>query len=629
VRLIQEGWDHDDLSTITNTYPDHEDIQGPAGINLPYVMNNFIPIGKTCFTCEDMFFPVLRNAARKKKTEMVQVGWREGAMIPEDILDRYPYKVHPMNLAMVVRMAQHMGVERDFALKEIADWIVPDLGVLKVFPVGRHRGRRLEFSNGHSANERRGFNANWVRLGLEKYDPVKESGKWVVTVINNRADRIPRSKVFADAIVKDVRAHRHLCIGTNLTGLRGYIQDALETRIANIHVILPEFEGDREATARHAMERFEKELYELMYETPTLSHVAGKLEAMLLGLGLAEAEAERIAFDERLDRLAAASPIRSAAWECMLLGGRGDPALEAELGRIRGEIERAGVDPETAAECCAWYQRYLGEFKSVEAVRDYLRSGLESQDTASPAVRAALSGKVRDLVRKMFMSKVEVQMNHLATGNQTVDFVARNCPPGFFIHVHGCQNIKGPGLDWCYRWIALDKVVEQVRKLESEKSWERYDALVYLTSFTEYGVLDAPVARDAIEAMRKRPENQEVNIQTQANLALAHIEKKLAAALESLVAKEEDRGIVAKALLAVVERACMVVEKLLEAGDSKWRRLTAEAILRDLVDQRISHERAAAELRDLMKRQKGGWLQKGIEKRLRALAGARGGGAEH
>lgn len=619
VQLIQEGWSHDDLSTITNTYPDHEDIQGPAGINLPYVMNNFIPIGKTCFTCEDMFFPVLRNAARKKKTELIQINWREGEMISQDILDRYPYKEHPMNIAMVVRMAQHMGVDPIFAHKEIADWIVPDLGVLKVFPVGKHRGRRLQFSNGHSANERRGFNANWARLGLDKIDPVKEPGTWVVTVINNRADRVARSKVFADAMVKDVRLHRHVCIGTNLSGLRGYVQAALETRVANVYLILPAFEGDRAATLAHAEERWKKELAELMWETPALHDVARKLEAMLLGLDVPAEEAKRIAFDPQLAQAAERSPIRSAEIDVLLPGGREDPALEPELARVRGEIEKAGVDPEIAGDCVTWYRRYLAEFKSVDALWEHLRSGLETEDPARPEVREALTAKLRELVRKLFMVKLEMQMNHLATGDQTVDFVCRHCPPGYFIHVHGAQNIKGPGLDWCYRWISVAKVVDLVKKLEDERAWVRYDALVQLSSYPEFSVLCSPIAIAAIEKMKKLPQNQEVNLQAQANLALEHAQRKYKAALENLVAKEPDRGKVAEFFGKLAEKAFLVLEKLLEAGDAKWRRKAAEAILRDLVDQRISHERAAAELRDLMKRQKGGWLQKGFEKRVKKL----------
>ena len=34
VDVLQRQWSRDDLATITNTYPDHEDLQGPAGIDV-------------------------------------------------------------------------------------------------------------------------------------------------------------------------------------------------------------------------------------------------------------------------------------------------------------------------------------------------------------------------------------------------------------------------------------------------------------------------------------------------------------------------------------------------------------------------------------------------------------------
>ena len=49
---------------------------------------------------------------------------------------------------------------------------------------------------------------------------------YVVLVINNRADRVPRSKVFASILADDLAAHQIVAIGSNLGGLRGYLQDA-------------------------------------------------------------------------------------------------------------------------------------------------------------------------------------------------------------------------------------------------------------------------------------------------------------------------------------------------------------------------------------------------------------------
>jgi hypothetical protein len=47
---------------------------------------------------------------------------------------------------------------------------------------------------------------------------------------------------------------------------------------------------------------------------------------------------------------------------------------------------------------------------------------------------------------------------------------------------------------------------------------------------------------------------------------------------------------------------------VLDVWDGVLRRWRADRMVDDLVAGRASHERAARELRDLMKRQKGGWL---------------------
>jgi len=58
----------------------------------------------------------------------------------------------------------------------------------------------------------------------------------------------------------------------------------------------------------------------------------------------------------------------------------------------------------------------------------------------------------------------------------------------------------------------------------------------------------------------------------------------------------------------LLERFIDGIEAFVDAGDAVSRRKTANRIYRDLVAERISHERAANELRKLTQRQKGGWL---------------------
>jgi poly-gamma-glutamate synthase PgsB/CapB len=226
VRVLQRHWMRDDIGTITNTYPDHEDVQGPAGRNIPEVMTNFIPEGTLLITSEEQMRPILAEEARKLGTEFACVGWLEAGLIPQEFLARFPYEEHPYNIALVTRMAAELGIEPDVAVKEMADRVVQDIGALKVYPEASVHSRRLEFILGNSANERFGALGNWTRLGFDRHDPVEEPDLWITTVVNNRADRVPRSRVFASILVKDISADCHMLIGSNLEGLQGFIREA-------------------------------------------------------------------------------------------------------------------------------------------------------------------------------------------------------------------------------------------------------------------------------------------------------------------------------------------------------------------------------------------------------------------
>ncbi|MDQ1258062.1 MAG: hypothetical protein QG656_2671, partial [Candidatus Hydrogenedentes bacterium] len=101
VYILQRQWMRDDAATITNTYPDHEDIQGPAGIDIPEVMTNFIPRNATLVTSEEQMRPILVEAARGLGTQTRCVGWLEAGLIPPDVLGRFSYQEHPYNVALV------------------------------------------------------------------------------------------------------------------------------------------------------------------------------------------------------------------------------------------------------------------------------------------------------------------------------------------------------------------------------------------------------------------------------------------------------------------------------------------------------------------------------------------------
>lgn len=554
VEILQRGWMRDDLSTITNTYPDHEDLQGPAGFNIPEVMTNFVPEKSRLVTSEDQMLPILKEAARKLETSLQTVTWRDAGMLTPDVLERFPYDEHPNNIALVLALADDLGVDRDFALKEMADRVVPDLGVLKTYPVAALRGRRLQFVNGMSANERHGCLGNWTRLGFDRQDPVAEPDVWITTVVNNRADRVPRSKVFAKILVEDLSCDRHFLIGTNLNGFLGFLHQAWKEHAAKLCLWSPDSETPALRVLIETAQRF---------RVPTArEHVAARLRAMLANLKLPEE------LQQKLDAFLE------------------DPTI------LKAQLIDAGFQERADA--------------IVHHVEEGMRHLREYEDLAhkvtqvSPDQRATVETEFRNRLWTWFRNKVVVVQDPHTSGEQLVERICEETPPGSINRVMGLQNIKGTGLDFVYRWQAWDACHEACVKVRSKDLAEIQEGLKALSSFQEYGLLSEEFVRETIHTAKARPAAQRESIQAE----LAVVQSNLDLAMHRI--RERMRGGTnTKSKFGV---AVTAVEGLLDAGDAVKRRRTANRIYKDLAAGRISYERAAYELQGLNKRQKGGWL---------------------
>ncbi len=578
VEILERRWMRDDFCTLTNTYPDHENIQGPAGVDIPRVMTRFIPPGKTLFTSEEQMFPILRDAAAECGTKIVQVRWRDHALLPQDLLERFPYDEHPRNIALVLKLAEALGIDQDLALKEMADWVVPDLGVLKTYPEARWRGRRLTFSNGMSANERTGFLNNWVRCGFDKHQP-DDVGEWIVTVVNNRADRVSRSMVFADIVVDDATAHAQVLIGTNLAGLSGFIRDGLDRVVSELILFHPDEQSlPREKLEELATARARRAFARIKLGELGAQRLALEAEAMARGLEKgAHLEAE--VFTEALTL--------------------GEPSLEATRVKVKAALESklaafADALGEQGREAVA----HLLEWTARHAALLALFSRLTKACGEGPEQRAQLERELRELYREIFLATIVPLWDSGLTGDQVVDSIARACPPGFKVRVMGIQNIKGTGLDFAYRWVHFDRTSRLLKELARSKGADAVRVARALASSEGLGVLDLTAAEPAIAQ------------------AVAREEGSSAEALRSALSRVQERRKEREAALTGGKgagRPAFVgpLEKLLDVWDGIWRRWRADRVLDSLVEQRLSHESAARQMRDLMQRQKGGWLLKG------------------
>ncbi|HEW97637.1 MAG: hypothetical protein DRR16_23670 [Candidatus Parabeggiatoa sp. nov. 3] len=557
VEILQRQWTRDDISTITNTYPDHEDLQGPAGINIPIVMTNFIPRNGILVSTEEQMLPILQTAADELKTRLRPVTWLEAGLLTPEVLKRFPYEEHPYNIALVLAVGDELGIEPDFALKEMADRVVLDLGVLKSYPIATIKTRKLEFVMGMSANERFGALGNWSRMGFREQDFEKEPGIWLSTIVNNRSDRIARSRVFASLLVEDVSADQHVIIGTNLNGMVGYIRETWDNYASKL-TLWPE-------TSEQDAPLFELEAAARTARIPvTEAQMQTRLRIMLTSQG-------------DLPNL-----------EQLLSLWQQPKKLSDSLSDM--------VEPDNAKAILERLEIDLKNYEGYQALAAKL-------ETATANQHDELNNRFRELLWQWFESKLVVIQNAHTTGNQIVKRIAAGTPIGFLNRIMGMQNIKGTGLDFVYRWQAWEACYQAGEKLKSTHLRTAEEGLNVLASFKEYGPLSEEYVRETIAQVQQTPTGQMANFQTGFTLILSNLEQTMNEfnAQGGGDSTDSNMGVFFKKIFEFIEQ-------ILDAGDAVKRRKIADQVYKDMVTGRISNQTAALEVKKLNKRQKGGWL---------------------
>ncbi len=573
VETLEDEWMADPLTTLTNAYPDHEDIQGPGGEDVARVIARFMPRRGVTFTTEEQMLPLLREGARAKETRCVAVPPLEADLLPRDLLDRLPYQEHPRNVALVLALAEHLGVDRELALVEIADHVVLDLGVLKTYGPASHRGRALTFCNGMSANERAGFLSSWTRLGFDATDVEREPGKARVVLVNNRADRVARSRVFAQILVDDIGADHIVLINGNLGGMLQFIQEALDAwlRAATL---------GGEGGALRALARLDEHLRRVGVRAAEAALRDG-VRLMLGALGLAPEAASRI--------LAQPDVARACEAHDAALG----PALASALALHPPAPGEDDLRPDVAAHAARLATRLAAAREARRAVRDALSHGAAGE--ADRLFRAAY--------RALFLDRIQVLWSADATGDQVIDFVARCAAPGLDVRVMGAQNIKGTGLDFVYRWLQIDRARAAIARMERTPS-ARGEVLGWILSHADWGLLDAREVRAALVRARADPSPEWTAHAARLDQAIARV---------GALADEKAGRLVATGKAALWVRALDRVERFVDHLDSVQRTRAVRRIMVDLFARRVGHGRAALLLREIVGRQKGGWLAKDLK----------------
>jgi poly-gamma-glutamate synthase PgsB/CapB len=552
VNLLQGQWMQDDLSTITNTYPDHEDVQGPSGLDVARTIAEFVPQNATTFTTDVQMLPLLKARAAARGSRLVSVPPRAVELIAEDLRARFGHAEHPANIALVAALARHAGVAEDIAIAEMADHVVADLGALKTYPTVSWRGRELSFTNGMGANDRAATLENWRRAGFEADPALPAAPGWIVTIVNNRADRPARSRVFAELLVQDIVADRHVLIGSNLAGM----QRALDRALGDlIHALSPIRDLPDQPLARKVVlgERLTAAFARLNIRSTDVEGLRG--EATRLSV--------RLPPDPLVERLLVPSYPES---------------YEAVKERVSRDLALAG-------------QREVSPFLVSMIAKRRLVRGLSMLAAEARLNGPKLETEFGAAYRAIFLEGVVCQWDSAISGDQLIEALASLLPPSASARMMGMQNIKGTGLDFVYRWVSIESTTRLCAALRGPDSVAREQARVALMVHDDYGVVDATLARDTLRAViQQNPEIAE---------CCAAAERKLSTIAFTLAARLSTQP-----AFGWRARLARVTSQTLDFADAISRRRMAVRVLDALAAARISHASAALQMRRIVQRAK-------------------------
>ena len=233
------------------------------------------------------------------------------------------------------------------------------------------------------------------------------------------------------------------------------------------------------------------------------------------------------------------------------------------------------------------------------ATRDAARA--EASAALGRGDAAAADAALRRAFRSLFLDRIVVLWDSGATGDQVIDFMTRELAPGCDARIMGCQNIKGTGLDFVYRWLSIDRVRAAFERMRTMPS-SRADTLAWMSTYSDFGLIDC---REALAELRAIKASGAAEWSTHTNLVASVIAR--LTALE----REKSRALVTSRP-RLGTRILRRLEQMVDHLDSVRRTRMARRAMNDLFALRIGHGRAALVFREIVGRLKGGWLGKDI-----------------
>jgi gamma-polyglutamate synthase len=183
-KITEQQMVHATIGVITNVRLDHLDVMGPGLTDVAQAISYTIPANKHFFTAENRIYEYLEKKAKAKKCISFQSD--ENNVTNEEMMG-FNYIEHKENVALALAVCEHLGVERQTALKGMYT-AIPDEGVLTKTIINKN-DKKVTFYNAFAANDPESSLMIWNNV-LE----ITSVGDLKILLLNTREDRLDRAR---------------------------------------------------------------------------------------------------------------------------------------------------------------------------------------------------------------------------------------------------------------------------------------------------------------------------------------------------------------------------------------------------------------------------------------------------
>ncbi|WP_405752038.1 poly-gamma-glutamate synthase PgsB [Streptomyces sp. NBC_01411] len=191
------------IGVLCNVREDHLAEMGPTLDDVARSLCRSMPEGGICVTAEVDRFAILQEEADARDCELV---YADPETVSDEELRGFSWFTFKENVAIALKVAELLGVERETALKGMYD-APPDPGVLSVERYLTPDGKKLRFANVFAAND-----PESTLMNVNQLLDLGAVHRPLHVVINCRPDRVERNGQMGE-IIPDLRPDKVFVIG--------------------------------------------------------------------------------------------------------------------------------------------------------------------------------------------------------------------------------------------------------------------------------------------------------------------------------------------------------------------------------------------------------------------------------